>query len=368
MSTSEESKEISPATISRANVMKLSVTKRILWFMNLHLRHPHLHRMVSRVLPLAFVRGGASVVLVVGATGVGKTVSASLLCAQITTLLEQEGLLQQGDIPAIQVSAVSANPGEGFDWNLLLHRILVALQEPLLSMKRARVSKSGGATFFSSLEAATLSSALWEVCSKALRRRSTRVVIIDEAYAMFHGLDETQSHQALDKLKSVTNDTNAVFVLLSSYDLLVHIQSSAQLARRIHVIPFSRYGSSKEDKTEFRRAMRRLIVELPIEEPIDVEPTCDFLEPISFGCIGQGKDHLNKTLAVSLMSQGRRWSTDALREAFSSVAQAQRIAQDIEEGEALLRQCGVGIDDPERIDAYPQVSLDEIKKKRSRRV
>jgi hypothetical protein len=185
----------------------------------------------------------------------------------------------------------------------------------------------------------------------------------------------------LDALKSLSNQTGPIIVLLGTYELLVFRNLSAQLSRRSIDIHFQRYNlDSEETLHAFQSVLMTFQHHLPLHEQPDLLSRWEYFYERSIGCVGILKEWLTRALAEVLDDGGKRlthkhWARYAL-----SISQCERMLSDAKEGEIRLTESGeshrrlkaglglIGTNDMkgERDSADDPLSIS--KSKRSRRV
>src|SRR5712691_7335294 len=109
------------------------------------------------------------------------------------------------------------------------------------------------------------SPALRQAMEEALIRRGVRAVVIDEAQHLMQVASGAKLLDQLDWIKSMTNMTGVVHVLVGTYDLLNFRNLSGQAARRGHDIHFPRYQFQHEaDRKAFQGAFLQLLHHQPL--------------------------------------------------------------------------------------------------------
>jgi hypothetical protein len=113
----------------------------------------------------------------------------------------------------------------------------------------------------------------------ALRNRRTRVVIVDEAHHILMCRDEEMQKYAFEQLKSLTDETGIVLILVGTYDLLDIRDHSGQLMRRSEIVHLKRYCYNElRQKAQFATACKRIRKAMAIPLAIQEEEMVDYLD------------------------------------------------------------------------------------------
>ena len=102
---------------------------------------------------------------------------------------------------------------------------------------------------------------LREAVEHALERLHVQAVVIDEAQHLMQVVAPLKPADQLDWLKSMTNRTNVLHVLVGTYDLCDFRNLHGQAARRGRDLHFPRYHiDTATERQEFVGALRYLLV------------------------------------------------------------------------------------------------------------
>lgn len=305
-------------------------------FNNVRVRHPALNSALESLLPLLTPHSQTNVVIVTGATGVGKsTLTGNLLSALVSdfTVMAEE---DPSAIPLVYVEAKDngvASPG----FKDLYKDVLDELQEPGLESKKLIVEDGGYLRARPNTKETT--AALRRVLENALRLRKTKVLVIDEAA---HLLKLGKGISPMDALKSLANTTGAKLVLVGSFDLLQLVTSHGQIARRTAIINFDRYHQdSAEDRASLKSVLSQLMRKWPCAEVPNFVAVSDHLMEASLGCIGLLKSLLLDASAAQLRNNGV-WKSEFLLNAVKSSLLHKVIREEIEAGERHVRDAVLG--------------------------
>ncbi len=142
----------------------------------------------------------------------------------------------------------------------------------------------------------------------------------------------------LDWIKSMTNVTGVVHVLIGTYELLNLRNLSGQASRRGLDLHFPRYKfQSETDQRDFQGVLLALLNQVPISVEIEslMQHWVYFYER-SIGCVGVLKDWLIRALAAALYDKSKVLSLEYLKDHALSLAQCERMAIDATVGEQQL--------------------------------
>jgi hypothetical protein len=173
---------------------------------------------------------------------------------------------------------------------------------------------------------------------EAVARRGVRAVVIDEAQHLMKVAGGAKLLDQLDWLKSMSNTTGVVHVLVGTYDLLDLRNLSGQTARRGYDIHFPRYQFQQEaDRIAFQRALRGLLEQMPLQ--MDLQALMNhwyYFYERSIGCIGVLKDWLVRALAATLYSGAATLTLEHVQAQTLSNAQCERMAAEATAAEHRL--------------------------------
>ena len=137
-----------------------------------------------------------------------------------------------------------------------------------------------------------------EAVQYALALLRVKVVFVDEAQHLMYVDTPHKPTAQLDWLKTFTEETNVLHVLVGNFDLYDCCHLNAQAARRMRDLLFARYHlNNKTECEEFATALRTFLEEVPIE--VDVDGLLEhwrWFGEWSLGCIGVLGDWLVETV------------------------------------------------------------------------
>jgi hypothetical protein len=143
----------------------------------------------------------------------------------------------------------------------------------------------------------------------------------------------------LDWIKSMTNVSGVLHVLLGTYDLLHFCNLDGQSARRGLEIHFPRYNFQEKDEREaFQAALLSLLRQVPlqIDEQALMNGWWEFYKR-SIGCVGVLKQWLVRATALALREESEKLDWTHLERRALSDAKCAQMAADVKDGEDELR-------------------------------
>jgi hypothetical protein len=276
----------------------------------------------------------ANLIAVCGPTGVGKSTLGEFLVElefknQVQSLVESPGV-----VPAIRIEAPSSGERE-FSWRLFFERIMNALEGDLdLPRSAYGVDPGTNATLRQRGPRPNRLADLRTAVERSLRHRQTHFIVVDEAAHLIRQCHPRRIEQQLDTLKSLSNECGVQWILLGSYDLFDLVSLSGQLARRTHVIHFSRYRRDNEaDVKMFRACIVKLQKSMPVLQDLDLLKYTPVFMENTLGCIGTLRTVL---VRLSLLVKKYGWSEDLLCSALLTEAQVTQILHEIVAGEERI--------------------------------
>ncbi len=175
----------------------------------------------------------------------------------------------------------------------------------------------------------------------AMIKRGVQAVILDEAQHLMKigtGSNAGKLLDQLDWIKSMTNVTGVLHILIGTYELLDFRNLSGQASRRGLDIHFPRYlYQNEQDRLDFQSVLLALLKKVPlnVDLPELMQHWLYFYEH-SIGCIGVLKDWLIRTVAAALHEKKNTLTLEQLHEHTLTLAQCERMALDATEGEQKL--------------------------------
>ncbi len=174
-----------------------------------------------------------------------------------------------------------------------------------------------------------------EAVEYALERLQVKAVVIDEAQHLMRVEAPQKPVDQLDWLKSITNRTNVLHVLVGNYDLYDFRNLSGQAARRGRDVYFPRYHLEiKTECEEFAGALRYLLERVPL--PCDVESLLSqwhWFAEWSIGCIGILRDWVVDTVAALYEEGATTFTIEALKKYALQTDQRVRLEMEARAGE-----------------------------------
>ena len=362
-----------------AYLLDQSISDRVNYFENYKFYHPKLKEVFKSVMNSIDKPGGASIIMIIGPTGVGKTTLRLEIEKKLIEIALPELIEDRGKIPVIGVEAVAPESGN-FNWKDYYTRALIALEEPLIQHKisfdynipEIRRNSQGNILIKQSVAANKLRQAL----ENALTHRRPDIFFIDEAHHLSKMSSGKKLEDQMDCIKSIANMTGVLHGLFGTYQMNVMHDLNSELSRRTVNIHFPRYKlDNPKDFKAFLRALFTFQKHLPLNVEPDLVKRWDYLYERSLGCVGILKDWLTRGLGYALEQKDNTMTEKHLRKQAMSVAQCERILEQILEGEKYFAETqekisklrkSLGIN-PKLIEETSK-NLSKPKKKSSRRV
>jgi len=314
---------------------------RLAYFVGKVVAHPRLQETHHAVVRAIQQPAGASLIVVFGPTGVGKTTLRRGVEKQVIEATLPALDRDPGRIPVVGVEAVAGEAGQ-FNWKDYYTRTLRALDEPLIPHKsidhlRGIRRDSSGSVLIGQAAAPELRRAV----EQALLHRRPAAVIVDEAQHVTKMASGRRLLDQMDVLKSLTALTETVHVLIGTYELVGLATLSAQLSRRSREIHFGRYrAENPEDRRAFQSVLLTFQRHLPLAEEPDLVGRFEYLYEQSVGCIGVLKEWLNRALAAALEDGAATVTAQHLERQAEPARKLLSLAREIQEGEEALGEDG----------------------------
>lgn len=314
-------------------MLSLEAHDQIARFATFTAGHPRLLAADRAICSFVEAPAGAPILMVFGPTGAGKTTLLERVLARITNDRANSLLVDPQRFGPISMKC-PAPAGGAFSWSEFLVRALTALQEPgpadkvvvpddpRLPIEATRWRNVGD---------------LRRAFESAVIARKPPAIFVDEAGHLARvGTGERLMAQ-LDFIKSLADATDAVFVLVGTYDLLALRNLSGQLGRRCQEVHLARYlVDDPGDERSFRSVINTFAQQLPMDASILLERS-DWVYTRSAGCVGILKEWLDRALAAALEDEVEISFAHIERTALAGQA-LRAVADEIRLGEAALEE------------------------------
>lgn len=316
------------------------VSARLAYFEHKLVAHPRLKEIHNALWQAVRQPGSASLIMVYGPSGVGKTTLRFRLEQQLLSQAELAMQEDPGHIPVVGMEVPAPELGN-FNWKDYYTRALLALHEPMIEAKIDRRSRGllpgrGGQLVF---ERRVNLPDLRQALEHSLQQRRPSAFIVDEAQHLAKLSRGRRLLDQMDNLKSLAAMSGTTHVLIGTYQLLSLVGLNGQLSRRSLELHFPRYRwEEAEDAAAFKSVLLTFEQHLPLTQPPNlVEQPLYFYERC-VGCVGILKTWLNRALAIAL-EEGQATLTPQLLERLAPpTGKLLVLAREIKEGEERLSE------------------------------
>ncbi len=337
--------------MEHAELLGLAPEEKKAWFKQATITHRLLEQTDRAIMRAIREHGGFAYVFVYGPSGAGKTT----MIRQVSQRLNPPSSAWNAAPPSsanftpVPVLVLETRPPDGAAFNRAdyYRNALVKLGEPFYEHRRLvdihteyagerRTQGRGKAAHFNE------SSELRNAMEGAMQRHSVQAVILDEAQHVMtigNGASGSSLLDQLEWIKSMTNVTDIVHILVGTYDLLSFTRLNGQTSRRGLPIHFPRYQLQREeDCTEFQAALLALLKKVPLHtdaQTLVVKHWLYFYERC-IGCVGVLKDWLLRAVSAALDEGDDTLTLERVQEHALSISQCEQMALDAVEGEQKL--------------------------------
>lgn len=286
-----------------------SVTQAVADYQGHTFGHPRARDTFTRLGSEINALSSPQVMILTGPTGVGKSTLIRAACNRVLTNHEEELRNKPEVVPVIALNAVPPS-GAGFNWKDFYIRLLTGQNEPLVDRKlylpRQMPLLSESHVGSRGLEQ-SVGDALRRSVEEHLKRRQTRLLVIDEAQHILLASKPQRLECQFESLKSLAGETGATILLVGTYRLLDILDQSAQLTRRCQVVNFPRYDMRREeDRAMFQQILFHLSEKLSEHVPTQLDVDAEYFYRKSAGCVGILKDWLARCLEYALLEKASR--------------------------------------------------------------
>ncbi|MDJ0595945.1 MAG: AAA family ATPase [Pleurocapsa sp. MO_226.B13] len=286
-----------------SNLLKNPTKAKLQYFRDVIVPHRNIKQILDLLLKNAIEPDDASVYLVFGVTGVGKTrlmqeFQKRLVKHFMDELIENPGSLIVGGIE------VDSAEGGKFNYSDYYIQVLEALREVLIDYKITydidSAEQSDADALLGTFESKS-SKALRRAMKKVFINREVKAFTLDEAQHLFDVAGGKQRKIQMNWLKSIANKTQTIHVLFGTYELLDCQGENGQIGRRSEDFHLARYHiGKKSDRDEYKKVIKTLQRHLPVSSQPDLEKYADYFMEYSLGCVGILKSWWYRSLKNAL--------------------------------------------------------------------
>ncbi len=307
------------------DLLTQSPATRLAYFKACTIAHPRLQEVDQALQEAISEPTGALLIFFYGPTGVGKTTVLQRRQQQIIEERRADMERDPGWVPIVGMEAIAPERGD-FNWRDYYIDALRAFDEPLIHRKISNPRIDSRSVLRVALES-------------AIRQRRPLAFLVDEAQHLAKIAGGRKLQDQLDCVKSLAIRTQTVHVLAGTYDLLILRQLSGQLSRRTRHIHFARYrADTVEDVRDFQNVLWNFQIRMPLAAEPDLLRHWEFCYERSLGCVGLLKEWLTRALATGLAQKTPQVTLRQLEQQALSLADCQKIATEMLEGEAILAE------------------------------
>ncbi|MCG7313421.1 AAA family ATPase [Priestia flexa] len=318
----------------------LSSDKRtkLKYFESCVVEHTAMEKVKEQLISYIENPAGASILLVLGPSGVGKTTLVEAVMSYFITKLKSELEQNGGRVPIARVELVGSDSGL-FNWKDYYYRSLEELKEPLIDKKVNLLIKSEAKPktvipYHSRNTAPELRRSL----ENALKYREPVALLIDEAQHLLKVANAKRLQDQLDSIKSLANMSKVPHVLVGTYELKDFISLSGQLSRRTMNVHFPRYRINNEEEYHtFLSVIHALQQNIPLTEKTNLLEHSEFIYERTLGCIGILKDWLTRCLGEAIDNNKHSIDKKLLNKHAMPINALKLLFEEIEQGESLFK-------------------------------
>jgi hypothetical protein len=297
------------------------------------IKHASLEKMDDLLMNAIDEHTSYSILALYGPTGVGK----STVMKRIAERCREE----EPDPSVVPVVVVQASPEDVGSaarldfYRQVLHQLRghVAVRDRILNLPLARERAKKSTDPVEWLE-------MRDAVSYALDLLKVKAVCIDEAQHLMQADAAHKPSIQLDWLKSLTNRSNLLYILVGNFSLYDFCHLNGQLARRVREEQFCRYHLDQQtDAVEFTSALKVLLEQVPLQVNIPEMLThWKWFGEWSIGCIGILSDWVVETASTLCRAGETVLTLEALAKHALKPAQRLKLETEARTGEFKIEE------------------------------
>lgn len=282
--------------------------KTILAIRECRVMHPAFADVLDRALTHYEMGSPLRILLIMGASGTGKTTLRHEICRLINQKVENDESL----IPAVSLSA-SPPEGSNFSFRVFYEQFLFELREPLVEYKLDPKHRLEQLEDRPNMKIHRSTAAARFMLEKILRRYPPAASLIDEAQHLGRNANLAKSIEHMDVVKSLSEVGSTKLMLFGTLQAQSLQHLNGQLSRRIKAIELKPYDASKKGIQDFWSTFKSICVHLKL--PMDVDVTsAAYLRNASGGAIGILSEWLQEAAETAILDKDDTITLDHLKE------------------------------------------------------
>lgn len=181
---------------------------------------------------------------------------------------------------------------------------------------------------------------MFEIMQNTVRRRSCKVICVDEAHHVLHANSLKQDEDQAELLKFMADETDALLVLVGTYRLTRLLEINGAFDRRCEIIHFPRYiynPSVPDDQFGgFSNALAEFNVDLESYCKVDLLDNVSDMFTGSVGCVGGLRNWLKRAWTRSQNTSRKLITSSILEQEMKESYRLLNIVREAKSGEEFF--------------------------------
>lgn len=302
-------------------------------FKAIKVKHPRLEEVDRSMTRAIYEHTSYSILTLYGPSGAGKSTATKRIAER-----SLEGERNRAIVPVVYVEA---RPGDiGAYARLDYYRQVVAQLREHAAVKDRMMNLALASRSTKKSNDVSEWLDMREGVEYCLERLGVKAVFVDEAQHLMRVEPPHKPVEQLDWLKSLTNRTNVLHVLVGNYEMYEFCHLNGQAARRGRDLHFPRYHlDTKTECEEFVGALQYLLERVPLQCDVPGLLThWRWFGEWSLGCIGILRDWVVETVSALCEEGGTTLTIEALKRHALQADQRLRLEMEARTGEHKVEQ------------------------------
>jgi energy-coupling factor transporter ATP-binding protein EcfA2 len=312
------------------------------------IEHSNFKQCLQQLRELVQMKTSTRIVLVTGPTGAGKTTAREQFAKELEALAADE-IKENPEMVAYGACSVKAPGPTAFSWKDTYLQLLLSLHHPFVDAKLGRAPKELKTDAGANVRKMTPDTAhrqsndrLFRVLQRTISHRRPKALIFDEAHHLLRVSSSQTLVNQLEHIKYIADETQTLFILFGTYELIELMDLSSALIRRREIVHFPRYTYDSKDPAKSLKAFADVVAvfarDLDEMSEQSLLLQVPYLYQGSVGCVGVLRDWLFRAYSRAKTTKRAIITKAILEKTILSPGDRLELIKDVKNGEEYFRK------------------------------